>query len=60
MQDSQVIIAAVAGSTESTAVTNLLTAALGTLTDAAGACITTTSTTTTVWPSTTTTSTLIP
>ena len=60
MQDSQVIIAAVAGSQESTDISAILTAALGTLTDAAGECITTTSTTTTVWPSTTTTSTLIP
>jgi hypothetical protein len=60
MEDSQVIIAAVAGSTESTAISTILTAALGTITDAAGTCITTTSTTTTVWPTTSTTSTLIP
>ena len=60
MQDSQVIIAAVSGSTESTAITTILNAALGTVPESGDTCITTTSTTTTVWPSTTTTSTLIP
>ncbi len=60
-QDSQVIIAAVAGSTESTLLNTILEAALGTISDAAGDCITTTTTTTGVPPSTTTTtSTLIP
>ena len=59
-QDSQVIIAAVSGSTESTTINTILTAALGTIVDAAGECITTTSTTTTVWPSTSTTTTLTP
>lgn len=60
-QDSQVIIAAVAGSTESTLINTILTAALGTIVDAAGDCITTTTTTTSEPPTTTTTtSTLIP
>jgi hypothetical protein len=56
-EDSQVIIAAVSGSTESTAVETILNAALGTVVDAAGTCITTTSTTTAA-PTTTTTTTL--
>lgn len=60
MQDSQVIIAAVAGSTESTAITTILNAALGTVPESGDTCITTTSTTTTIWSTTTTTSTLIP
>lgn len=60
-QDSQVIIAAVAGSTESTLINTILTAALGTIVDAAGDCITTTTTTTSEPPATTTTTTtLIP
>jgi hypothetical protein len=59
-QDSQVIIAAISDSNESTAINTILTAALGTIVDAAGECITTTSTTTEVAPTTTTTSTLIP
>ena len=60
MQDSQVIIAAVAGSTESTAITTILNAALGTVPESGDTCITTTSTTTTIWPTTSTTSTLTP
>ena len=60
MEDSQVIIAAVAGSTESTAITTILNAALGTVPESGDTCITTTSTTTTIWSTTTTTSTLIP
>jgi hypothetical protein len=60
MQDSQVIIAAVKGSAQSTAISNILGAALGTVPESGDTCITTTSTTTTVWPSTTTTSTRIP
>jgi len=59
MEDNMVIIAAEAGSTESTDINTILVAALGTITGD-NTCITTTSTTTTVWPSTTTTSTLIP
>lgn len=59
MEDSMVIIAAVAGSAESTSINTILTAALGTI-PGDNTCITTTSTTTTVWPTTTTTSTLIP
>ena len=59
-QDSQVIIAAVAGSTESTLINTILTAALGTIPNGAGTCITTTSTTTSAISTTTTTSTLIP
>ena len=59
MEDNMVIIAAEAGSSESTDISAVLTAALGTITGD-NTCITTTSTTTTVWPSTTTTSTLIP
>jgi hypothetical protein len=59
-QDSQVIIAAVSGSTESTAINTILTAALGTIVDGAGTCITTTSTTTQGFTTTTTSSTLIP
>jgi hypothetical protein len=59
MEDSTVIIAVEQGSGAATTVSNILTAALGTI---AGnnECITTTSTTTTVWPSTSTTTTLIP
>jgi hypothetical protein len=60
MEDSQVIIAAVAGSTESTAISTILAAALGTVPESGDTCITTTSTTTTIWPTTSTTSTLIP
>jgi hypothetical protein len=56
-EDSQVIIAAVSGSTESGLVETILNAALGTVVDAAGTCITTTSTTT-VAPTTTTTTTV--
>jgi hypothetical protein len=59
-QDSQVIIAAISGSTESTLINTILTAALGTIVDGAGECITTTSTTTAEISTTTTTSTLIP
>ena len=61
MEDSMVIIAAESGSTEATAVTNILTAALGSqfVNDAAD-CITTTSTTTVAPPTTTPTTTLIP
>lgn len=59
MEDNLVIIAVEAGSAESTSVSAILTAALGTITGD-NTCITTTSTTTTVWPTTTTTSTLIP
>jgi hypothetical protein len=60
-QDSQVIIAAVADSNESTLINTILTAALGTIVDAAGDCITTTTTTTSEPPATTTTTTtLIP
>jgi hypothetical protein len=59
-QDSQVIIAAVSGSTESTLINTILTAALGTIVDGAGTCITTTSTTTQGFTTTTTSSTLIP
>jgi len=57
-EDSMVIIAAVKG-TASTALSTLLTPALGTATGD-NTCITTTTSTTTVWPSTTTTSTRIP
>jgi hypothetical protein len=60
MEDSTVIVAVEAGSTESTAVQTILEAALGTVLDNNPVCITTTSTTTTVWPSTSTTTTLIP
>lgn len=59
-QDSQVIIAAISGSTESTLINTILTAALGTIVDGAGDCITTTSTTTQAFTTTTTSSTLIP
>jgi len=60
MEDSTVIIAAVASSQGSTDVSAILVAALGAVTTINGSCITTTSTTTTVWPSTSTTTTLIP
>jgi len=60
MEDSTVIIAAEAGSSQSTAVQTILEAALGNVLDNNPVCITTTSTTTTVWPSTSTTTTLIP
>ena len=59
MEDSTVIIAVEQGSGAATTVSNILTAALGTI-PGNNTCETTTSTTTTVWPSTTTTSTLIP
>ena len=59
MEDSTVIIAVQQGSGAATTVSNILTAALGTI-PGNNTCETTTSTTTTVWPSTTTTSTLIP
>ena len=59
MEDSTVIIAVEQGSGAATTVSNILTAALGTI-PGNNDCVTTTSTTTTVWPSTTTTSTLIP
>ena len=59
-QDSQVIIAAISGSTESGVINDILTEALGTLVDGAGECITTTSTTTQAFTTTTTSSTLIP
>jgi len=59
MEDSTVIIAVEQGSGAATTVSNILTAALGTI-PGDNTCETTTSTTTTVWPSTTTTSTLIP
>jgi hypothetical protein len=60
MEDSQVIIAAVAGSQESTDISTILGAALGTVPESGDTCITTTSTTTTIWPTTSTTSTLTP
>jgi hypothetical protein len=59
MEDSTVIIAVQQGSAAATSVSDILTAALGTI-PGNNTCETTTSTTTTVWPSTTTTSTLIP
>jgi len=61
-EDSTVIIAAVSGSTESTAVSAILTAALGAanFVDDTETCITTTSTTTSAPVTTTTTTTLIP
>jgi len=59
MEDSTVIIAVEQGSGAATTVSNILTAALGTI-PGNNTCITTTSTTTTVWPSTSTTTTLIP
>lgn len=57
-EDSMVIIAAPTGSL-STAVNDILEAALGTV-SYDNTCITTTSTSTTVWPTTSTTTTLIP
>lgn len=59
-EDEQVIIAAVAGSAISTAIQAALAAALGTVVDESGACITTTTTTSTSSTTTTTTTTLIP
>lgn len=56
-EDNMVIVAVQKGSTEATAVSAILTAALGSPVDESGACITTTSTTT-VAPTTTTTTTL--
>ena len=57
--DSTVMVCAVAGSTESTALSAILVAALGAVVGDT-TCLTTTSTTTTIWPSVSTTSTLIP
>ena len=59
MEDSTVIIAVEQGSGAATTVSNILTAALGTI-PGNNDCVITTSTTTTVWPSTSTTTTLIP
>jgi len=59
-EDSQVIIAAVAGSAISTAIQAALVAALGAIVDSSGACITTTTTSSTSSTTTTTTTTLIP
>lgn len=59
-QDSTVIIAVQNGSTEATAVSSILTAALGAPVEQGSVCLTTTSTTTTIWATTSTTTTLIP
>lgn len=59
MEDSTVIIAVENGSAAASDVSDILTAALGTI-PGDNSCVTTTSTTTTVWSTTTTTSTLIP
>ena len=45
-EDATVLIAAISGSTESTLVSTILTAALGTIPNDSGVCLTTTSTTT--------------
>ena len=59
-QDSTVIIAVQNGSTEATAVSAILTAALGAPVEQGSVCLTTTSTSTTIWATTSTTTTLIP
>lgn len=59
-QDSTVIIAVQNGSTEATAVSSILTAALGAPVEQGSVCLTTTSTSTTIWATTSTTTTLIP
>lgn len=56
-EDNMVIIAVQKGSTEATAVSDMLTAALGAPVDESGACVTTTSTTTAAASTTTTTTT---
>jgi hypothetical protein len=56
-EDNMVIIAVQKGSTEATAVSAILTAALGSPVDESGACVTTTSTTTAAASTTTTTTT---
>lgn len=59
-EDSMVIIAVATGSTEATAVSAILTAALGTPVEQGSVCLTTSSTTTAATSTTTSTTTLIP